>query len=62
MSDNSPIFLTSILMLKIILDSQVPLNSELLEQILLNEKDVIVKSGLVKVYARSVGEKRFKTQ
>ena len=61
MSDNSQSSQRRFLMLKIILDSQVPLNSELLEQILLNEKDVIVKSGLVKVYARSVGEKGLNT-
>lgn len=61
MSDNSQSSQRRFLMLKIILDSQVPLNSELLEQILLNEKDVIVKSGLVKAYARSVGEKGLNT-
>ena len=61
MSDNSQSSQRRFLMLKIILDSQVPLNSALLEQILLSEKDVIVKSGLVKVYARSVGEKGLNT-
>ncbi|MBU1107638.1 MAG: HEAT repeat domain-containing protein [Candidatus Riflebacteria bacterium] len=43
------------LMLKIILESDRPLHVPTLEQILLREKDVIVKSGLVKVYARSNG-------
>lgn len=43
------------LMLKIIMESDRPLHVPTLEQILLKEKDVIVKSGLVKVYARSSG-------
>jgi HEAT repeat protein len=43
------------LMLKIIMESDRPLHVPTLEQILLREKDVIVKSGLVKVYARSSG-------
>lgn len=44
------------LMLKIIMDSEVSLSEELLENILVKEKDVIVKSGLVKVFARNCGE------
>lgn len=41
------------LMLKIVMDTNVPLNSDLLENILVNEKDVIIKSGLVKVFAKN---------
>ena len=41
------------LMLKILMESQAPLNHKDLNEILLAEKDVIVKSGLVKVYARA---------
>ena len=41
------------LMLKIVMDTDQPLNADLLENILVNEKDVIVKSGLVKVFARN---------
>ncbi len=44
------------LMLKIIMETDVDLNPALLESILLKEKDVIVKSGLVKVFARSSRE------
>lgn len=44
------------LMLKIILDSDQELDSALIQEILLREKDVIVKSGLVKVFARSSRE------
>ncbi|MDD2997824.1 MAG: HEAT repeat domain-containing protein [Candidatus Riflebacteria bacterium] len=44
------------LMLKIIMDTEEDLDSPLLEEILLREKDVIVKSGLVKVFARSSRE------
>lgn len=44
------------LMLKIILDSDQDLDSALIQDILLREKDVIVKSGLVKVFARSSRE------
>lgn len=43
------------LMLKIVMDTKVSLNVDLLENILINEKDVIVKSGLVKVFARNCG-------
>ncbi len=41
------------LMLKIIMDTEVDLDPATLESILLKERDVIVKSGLVKVFARS---------
>lgn len=44
------------LMLKIIMEPDVELNPAMLESILLKEKDVIVKSGLVKVFARSSRE------
>ncbi len=44
------------LMLKIVMDCDIPLSGELLESILVKEKDVIVKSGLVKVFARNCGE------
>ena len=44
------------LMLKIVMDAESNLDSEKIEQILINEKDVIVKSGLVKVFARNSGE------
>ncbi len=44
------------LMLKIIMETDVDLNPAMLESILLKEKDVIVKSGLVKVFARSSRE------
>ncbi len=44
------------LMLKIVMDTNEPLNSKILENILVNEKDVIVKSGLVKVFARNCKE------
>ncbi|MBP7635712.1 HEAT repeat domain-containing protein, partial [Candidatus Ozemobacteraceae bacterium] len=44
------------LVLKIIMETSSALEVEQLEQVLLNEKDVIVKSGLVKVYARLAGE------
>ncbi|KAF1082195.1 MAG: hypothetical protein GQF41_1835 [Candidatus Rifleibacterium amylolyticum] len=43
------------LMLKIIMESNRAMHVPSLERILLREKDVIVKSGLVKVYARSSG-------
>ena len=43
------------LMLKIIMEGERSLHVPTLEQILLREKDVIVKSGLVKVYARCSG-------
>ena len=45
------------LVLKIIMETSSALEVEQLEQVLLNEKDVIVKSGLVKVFARLAGEK-----
>lgn len=44
------------LMLKIVMDTNEPLSSKILENILVNEKDVIVKSGLVKVFARNCKE------
>ncbi|MDD3147295.1 MAG: HEAT repeat domain-containing protein, partial [Candidatus Riflebacteria bacterium] len=44
------------LMLKIIMETDVDLDYAALESILLKEKDVIVKSGLVKVFARSSRE------
>ena len=44
------------LMLKIVMDCDIPLSEKLLEGILIKEKDVIVKSGLVKVFARNCGE------
>lgn len=44
------------LMLKVILDLDQDLDAEALQDILLREKDVIVKSGLVKVFARSSRE------
>ncbi|HEY9071860.1 MAG TPA: HEAT repeat domain-containing protein, partial [Candidatus Ozemobacteraceae bacterium] len=44
------------LVLKIIMETRSALDVELLEQVLLAEKDVIVKSGLVKVFARLAGE------
>lgn len=44
------------LMLKIIMDSDQELDCSLLQEILLKERDVIVKSGLVKVFARSSRE------
>lgn len=43
------------LMLKIVMEFDIPFNSDLLENILVKEKDVIVKSGLVKVFARNCG-------
>jgi len=43
-------------MLKIIMDSDQELDCSLLQEILLKERDVIVKSGLVKVFARSSRE------
>lgn len=43
------------LMLKIILETEAKLDPSLLEAALLKEKDVIVKSGLVKVFARNSG-------
>jgi HEAT repeat protein len=49
------------LMLKIIMDADSSLDSHLLERILINEKDVIVKSGLVKVFARNSREKGLNT-
>jgi HEAT repeat protein len=49
------------LMLKIILDTDILLDSHLLERILINEKDVIVKSGLVKVFARNSGARGVNT-
>ncbi len=44
------------LMLKIIMETDVELDAAGLESILMKEKDVIVKSGLVKVFARSSRE------
>ena len=44
------------LMLKIVMDTNVPLNADFLENILVNEKDVIIKSGLVKVFARNCSQ------
>ncbi len=44
------------LVLKIIMETSSALEVEQLEQVLLSEKDVIVKSGLVKVFARLAGE------
>lgn len=49
------------LMLKIIMEPDVELNPAMLESILLKEKDVIVKSGLVKVFARSSRESGLET-
>jgi HEAT repeat protein len=49
------------MMLKIIMDTDVSLDVGLLERILVNEDDVIVKSGLVKVFARNSKEKGVKT-
>lgn len=49
------------LVLKIIMETNSALEVEQLEQVLLNEKDVIVKSGLVKVYARLAGEEGVET-
>lgn len=43
------------LMLKIIQETDVELDSVLIERVLNKEKDVIVKSGLVKVFARNSG-------
>ena len=44
------------LMLKIVMDTNVPLNADFLENILVNEKDVIIKSGLVKVFAKNCNQ------
>ena len=44
------------LMLKIVMEFDIPFNADLLENILVKEKDVIVKSGLVKVFAKNCGE------
>lgn len=41
------------LMLKILMEFQSQLDYKFIEQILFSEKDVIIKSGLVKVYARN---------
>ncbi|GAB4281785.1 MAG: hypothetical protein Kow0029_27020 [Candidatus Rifleibacteriota bacterium] len=49
------------LMLKLIMDTEIALDTSLLEKILINEKDVIVKSGLVKVFARNSKEKGLNT-
>lgn len=49
------------LVLKIIMETSSALEVEQLEQVLLSEKDVIVKSGLVKVFARLAGEKGVST-
>lgn len=49
------------LMLKIIMETDVDLDYASLESILLKEKDVIVKSGLVKVFARSSRERGIDT-
>ena len=44
------------LMLKIVMDTDAKLNTDLLENILVNEKDVIIKSGLVKVFAKNCNQ------
>ncbi|MBP5468073.1 MAG: HEAT repeat domain-containing protein, partial [Candidatus Riflebacteria bacterium] len=44
------------LMLKIVMDTDAQLNTDLLENILVNEKDVIIKSGLVKVFAKNCNQ------
>ena len=44
------------LMLKIVMETDSPLNADLLENILINEKDVIIKSGLVKVFAKNCNQ------
>ncbi len=49
------------LMLKIIMETEMELDTSLLERILLGEKDVIVKSGLVKVFARNSRERGLAT-
>ncbi len=49
------------LMLKIIMETDVELDASSLESILMKEKDVIVKSGLVKVFARSSRENGIET-
>jgi len=49
------------LVLKIIMETHSALDVEPLEQVLLAEKDVIVKSGLVKVFARLAGESGVET-
>ncbi|MBF0502043.1 MAG: HEAT repeat domain-containing protein, partial [Candidatus Riflebacteria bacterium] len=49
------------LMLKIIMETRGPIDIEPLECVLLAEKDVIVKSGLVKVFARLAMEKGTQT-
>ncbi|HOY66883.1 MAG TPA: HEAT repeat domain-containing protein [Candidatus Ozemobacteraceae bacterium] len=49
------------LVLKIIMETRSALDVEPLEQVLLAEKDVIVKSGLVKVFARMAGENGVET-
>ncbi|MFZ2958529.1 MAG: HEAT repeat domain-containing protein [Candidatus Ozemobacteraceae bacterium] len=49
------------LMLKIIMETGGSLEVASLERVLIAEKDVIVKSGLVKVYARIAGDEGTKT-
>ncbi len=44
------------LMLKIVMETDCSLNADLLENILVNEKDVIIKSGLVKVFAKNCNQ------
>ncbi|MBF0406123.1 MAG: HEAT repeat domain-containing protein [Candidatus Riflebacteria bacterium] len=49
------------LILKIVMESRSALDVESLEQVLRQEKDVIVKSGLVKVFARHCGDSGVET-